>query len=64
LIRDKRKLVGLTQQELADKLKVDQTAISQWERGEAMPRAEKLPEIAKALGCTIDELFKEEEEGA
>lgn len=50
----------MTQKELADKLNVDQTAVSQWERGEAMPRADKLPEIAKILGCTIDDLFEDD----
>jgi len=36
--------------------------IAKWESGEAMPRADKLPEIAKALDCTIDDLFKEVDE--
>lgn len=51
----------LTQAELAEKLKVDQTAVSQWELGESMPRAALLPKIAEALGCTIDDLFKAEQ---
>ena len=48
----------LTQAELAASLKVDQTAVSQWEAGRSMPTADKLPELARILGCTIDDLFK------
>jgi transcriptional regulator with XRE-family HTH domain len=59
-IRAKRKTFKMSQTELAEKLNVDQTAISKWETGEAMPRADKLPELAKTLGCTIDDLFKTE----
>jgi len=57
MIRKKREAKGLTQDQLADALGVDQTAVSQWERGVTLPRADKLPELAKLLGCTIDELF-------
>ena len=39
-------------------LNVDRSTIAKWETGEAMPRADKLPEIAKILGCTIDDLFE------
>lgn len=53
----------LTQEQLAAILKIDRSTIAKWETGEAMPRADKLPEIAKALDCTIDELFKKDKEG-
>lgn len=55
-----RERASLTQQELADVLKIDRSAISKWETGEFLPRTDKLPAIAKALGCTIDELLKVE----
>ena len=57
-IRNRRLEIGLSQEELAKKLGVNQTAISQWERGVALPSCEKLPEISKALCCKIDELFQ------
>lgn len=53
-IRLKRKM---TQAELARRLQIDQTAVSQWESGKSMPTADKLPELARILGCTIDDLF-------
>lgn len=47
----------LTQDDLAKALNVGRTCISMWEAGEANPRADKLPELARIFGCTIDELF-------
>jgi len=52
-----RERASLTQQELSDIINVDRSAISKWESGEFLPRTEKLPAIAKALNCTIDELL-------
>ncbi|MBD5094410.1 MAG: helix-turn-helix transcriptional regulator [Subdoligranulum sp.] len=52
-----RKKAGLTQAELARIAKVTQSAVSQWEKGLAMPNTSKLPNIAKALGCSIQQLY-------
>lgn len=40
---------------------VSDAAIYQWETGVTKPTAKRLPEIAKAYGCTIDELMKEDD---
>lgn len=61
-LRAARKSANLTQQEAAQLLNVDQTAISQWETGLTMPRTDKLPDIAKIYRCTIDDLFRTEAE--
>ncbi len=53
-----REQKGFSQTDIAEKLGVTQQAIAKWETGEAMPRADKLPQLAKILGCTIDALFK------
>jgi transcriptional regulator with XRE-family HTH domain len=53
-----RKKQGLSQVQLAEKLNITQGAVSQWEMGLSNPKSEILPELAKALNCTIDELFK------
>lgn len=58
-IRELRESANLTQEELACKLGLKRTAISMWETGEALPRTDKLPEIAKILHCSIEDLFKE-----
>lgn len=55
-LRDKKKI---TQEELSNILGIDRSTISKWENGEALPRAELLPTIAKALDCSIDDLLCE-----
>lgn len=53
-----RKEASLSQQEIADKLGVSQQCVAKWESGESLPRADKLPQLAEILGCTVDELLK------
>lgn len=60
-IKTVRESKNLTQQYIANELGISRTSVAMWESGEAMPRADKLPELARILGCTIDELFAEEE---
>lgn len=52
-----RKAASCTQTQLAEKLGISQTAVAKWETGKAYPRADILPAIAEALGCSIDDLF-------
>ena len=59
IIIELRKRAGLTQLNLAEHLNVDRSTVDKWESGEVMPTADKLPRIAKILGCTIDDLFKD-----
>ena len=58
-IKELRLKAGLTQEQLADRMNMNQSALSKWEKGVSAQRADKLPELAKILGCTIDELFTE-----
>ena len=64
IIKELRKSAGLTQSELAQKLNVSFQAVGKWERGESYPSAALLPELAKALNCSIDELYTPPEESA
>lgn len=57
-LRAIRESKNMTQDKLAEALNISRTSIAMWESGAAMPRADKLPELAKLLGCTIDELFQ------
>ena len=59
-IKKKRTEANLTQKDIADAFYVSQATVAKWETGETKPRADKLPDLAKILGCTIDELFEEE----
>lgn len=56
-LKSLREQAKLTQEDIAYKLNIDRSTIAKWETGEAMPRANKLPQLAQILGCTIDELF-------
>lgn len=56
-IRELREHAGLTQDQIAAHMGVDQTAVHRWELGKAMPRAAKLPELAALLHCSIDQLY-------
>ena len=55
-----RKENGFTQSNLAEKLDVSFQAVSKWERGENLPDAYSLIEIAKVYGITVDEILKGE----
>ncbi|MBR2697535.1 MAG: helix-turn-helix transcriptional regulator [Clostridia bacterium] len=54
-----REAAGLSQPQLAAALGLTRMAVSAWETGTALPQADKLPAIARVLGCSIDELFRE-----
>ena len=47
----------LKQEDVADKLSTDRSTVAKWETGVAMPRADKLPAIAKLYGCSIEKLL-------
>ena len=53
----KRKEQGLTQSGLAEKVGVKPMTIYNYEAGIRKPTAEKLKEIAKVLGCSLDDLI-------
>lgn len=58
-IKELREAAKLTQKATAEKMNVRQSTVSMWETGEALPRSDKLPLLAKLLGCTVDDLFKD-----
>lgn len=59
-IKKAREKAGLTQQDLANELGVGQSTVAMWETQNSLPRTDKLPALAKILGCTIDDLLKKE----
>lgn len=59
-IKKFREKKGITQQELAAVLGVGQSTVAMWESNKSLPRVDTLKAIAKALGCTIDELLETE----
>ena len=59
-IKLKRKKLGLTQEELAQKLFVTEKAISRWETGRATPDISLLIPLAKILNVDVSELLNGE----
>jgi tetratricopeptide (TPR) repeat protein/transcriptional regulator with XRE-family HTH domain len=52
----RRKAVGLTQEQLAERLGVERTTVARWERGETAPLPWLRPRLAKALGISADRI--------
>lgn len=57
-IRGARKKAGITQFELAERLKVYQKDISRWENGEHIPGVDTISEICRALNVSADILLE------
>lgn len=57
-IKTLREKMNMTQTELAEKVGIKRSTVAMWETGGNMPTAAKLPAIAKALNCTIDDLYQ------
>lgn len=65
-IMTKRKELGMTQQQLADKLNISFQAVSKWENGTTYPNIDILYDLAIALNVTTDEILtgsEKEEDG-
>lgn len=59
-IKTNRERLGINQRQLAELLGVYPSTICMWEAGDRKPSSDKLPELAKILGCSIDDLFDNE----
>lgn len=57
-----REKAGMTQNEVAKVLGVNQSAVSFWESGRNQPRAKQMVKLAKLYGVTVDELLREEDD--
>lgn len=56
-IAQRRKELGMTQRQLAEILGVTNKAVSKWETGQGLPDVAMLPELARVLGVTVDEVL-------
>ena len=56
-ISGERKILGLTQKDLAARLHVTDKAVSKWERGMSYPDVTLLEPLAEALDLTVEELM-------
>ena len=55
-----RRSLGLSQEELAEKLNVSRQAVSRWESGTAMPDAANLLQLSKLFGVSADYLLNDD----
>ena len=65
-IIDRRRELGMTQRQLADKLSISFQSVSKWENGIAYPSISILYNLAIALDVTVEEILlgsKKETEG-
>ena len=59
-IAQRRKMVNLTQAQLAEKLNITDRAVSKWERGIAMPDSSIMLSLCGILGITVNDLLSGE----
>ncbi len=57
-IRELRKRAGLTQEQLAEQLGIDQKHMSRIELGKSYPSLDRLTKIAETVGTPLPDLFK------
>lgn len=57
-IKERRMEKHMTQQDLANKISMDQTQLSKIENGKNYPLPPTLWEIAKGIGCLVDDLYE------
>lgn len=57
-----RLALGLTQEELAEKLGLDRSTVASWELEINSPRLETLIQLAKIFNCTLDDLARQEKQ--
>lgn len=62
-IAEKRKGLGLTQRQLAEKLGMSDKSVSKWERGVCLPDVSVYMELCEILGISINEFFAGEDIG-
>ncbi|MCL2521437.1 MAG: helix-turn-helix domain-containing protein [Erysipelotrichales bacterium] len=57
IIQNRRRILNMTQKQLAEKLNVSDKTVSRWELGTVYPNIDMLPKIALVLEVSINELF-------
>lgn len=59
-IAQRRKMINLTQLQLADKLNITDRAVSKWETGKALPDSSIMLQLCDVLGITVNDLLSGE----
>ena len=56
-LKERRQKAGLLQADVAERLEVDQTAVSKWETGKSKPVKKYLKKLAVLYDCSVDDLL-------
>lgn len=59
MLHQLRERIGLTQEEISDRIGCSISMVSRWESGQSNIPSNRLPEIAAAYECAISEIFTE-----
>lgn len=59
-IKKIRELRKMTQSELAERINISTVSLSRYENGVRNPRATELSKMAEVLGCSVDELLRDD----
>ena len=57
-ISERRRLLGISQETMAERVGISQESLSRMEKGFIAPRFERLQFFADAMGCSIHDLFR------
>lgn len=57
LLKEKRKVLNLTQKQVADKLGISWQSYQRYEKNEVAPTVYNALKIARALNSTVEEIF-------
>ena len=60
-LAEKRKALGLTQRQVAEKLGMSDKSVSKWERGVCLPDVSVYSELCSILGISINEFLAGED---
>ena len=63
-IQRRRKQLGLTQEELAQRMDVSRQSVTKWETGQSAPDLDRLVQLGEVLSISLDELLKGPSENA
>lgn len=61
VVADRRRALGMTQQDLAQVMGVTDKAVSKWERNLSRPDVDSIPKLAATLEVSVEELLQAQE---
>lgn len=57
-LKERRRILNLTQEELALKLNVSKSAVNKWESGKGIPDRFNMRQLSMELGVSINEIYR------